>query len=184
MADFGTVARPYAKAVFELALDAGELAAWSEALAAAAAVAGNREARDYLHRPQFGTGQRIDFVGSLAGALPGGSKLASQEGRNLLAILAENDRLDALGEISRQFDALKAEQENKVRATLVAATAVDAGTATKIAGALGKKLGRAVELELEVDPSLVGGAIVRAEDMVIDDSIRARLTRLTSSLLD
>lgn len=184
MADFGTVARPYARAVFELARQSGDLDGWSEALSAAAAIAGDRLARDYLRRPELGVGQQIDFVGSLAGSLPGGGVLGSPEGRNLLALLAENDRLDALGEISAQFDSLKADLENKVRVTLVAAAAVDAATAREIAGALGKKLGRTVELELEVDPSLVGGAIVRAEDMVIDDSLRTRLTRLTSSLVD
>ena len=184
MADFSTVARPYARAVFELAQDSGDLDGWSEALAAAAAITGDRVARDYLRRPGLGVGQRIDFVGSLAGSLPGGQVLASPAGRNLLALLAENDRLDSLGEISKQFDARKAEREHKVKVRLVAAANVDTATANRIAGALGKKLGRTVELELEIDSSLVGGAIVRAEDMVIDDSIRTRLTRLTSSLVE
>jgi len=184
MADFGTVARPYAKAIFDVAQDEGDLAGWAQALAAGAVVAGDKAAHAYLSRPELGVAERSDFVGTLAAELPGGAKLGTKAGRNLLALLAENDRLDALGEISSQFDRLRAEQENKVKVTLVAASAVDAGTAEKIAAALGKKLGRSVELSLETDPSLLGGAIVRAEDMVIDDSLRTRLQRLTSTLVD
>lgn len=184
MADFGTIARPYAKALFDLAKAADELDGWSKALAAAAAVAGERAAHEYLSRPELGVDARAEFVGSLADSLPGGSVLGSQAGRNLLKLLAENDRLDALPEISAQFDRLKAEQENRVKVTLVAAGTVDAATAEQIAGALSKKLGRAVELELEVDESLIGGAVIRAEDMVIDDSVQTRLKRLTSALMD
>jgi F-type H+-transporting ATPase subunit delta len=184
MADYGTVARPYARAVFDIALAASDLDGWSDALAAAARVATDKTAREYLGRPARGAEDRGDFVGSLAAELPGAGLLASPEGRNLLRLLAENDRLDAIGEISKQFDGLKAERENRVKVTLIAASAVDAGQTEKIAGALSKKLGREVELELEVDESLLGGAIVQAEDMVIDDSVRTRLKRLTSALID
>jgi F-type H+-transporting ATPase subunit delta len=116
--------------------------------------------------------------------LPGGAVLSTSEGRNLLRLLSENDRLDAFDEISKQFDQLKAEQENKVRVTLVSAVGVDSETTDKIALALGKKLGRTVELALEIDQALIGGAVIRAEDMVIDDSLRTRLSRLTSALVD
>lgn len=184
MADFGTIARPYAKALFEVAKAADDLDGWSKALVAAAAVTRDRAAHEYLSRPELGVDERADFVGSLADELPDGSVLGSQEGRNLLKLLAENDRLDALPEISTQFDRLKAEQENRVKVTLVAASPVDAATAEQIAGALTRKLGRAVELELEVDESLIGGAVIRAEDMVIDDSVQTRLRRLAGTLMD
>jgi len=184
MADYGTVARPYARAVFEIARQANDLEGWSKALAAAATVSADRSARAWLGRPELGVAERSEFMGKVAGDLPGGQVLGTDAGRNLLELLSENDRLDALAEISRQFDELKAEQENKVRVTLVAATSVDPATADRIAAALGKKLGRSVELELEVDPSLLGGAIIRAEDMVIDDSLKTRLARLAGSLTD
>jgi F-type H+-transporting ATPase subunit delta len=184
MADFGTVARPYARALFALAREANDLDGWSDGLAVAASVTANASAHEYLTRPELGVTERSDFVGSIAAGLPGGSVLASEAGRNLLKLLSENDRLSALGEISAQFDQLKAEQENKVRVTLVSASAVDSATADKIAEALGKRLGRSVELELELDVSLIGGAVVRAEDMVIDDSLQTRLKRLARSLTD
>lgn len=184
MADFGTVARPYARAVFATATSAGDLDGWSGALAAAAGVAADPQARRYLTRPELGTTERCEFVATIAADLPGGAILQSAAGSNLLRLLAENGRLDALPEISAQFDQLKAEQENKVRVTLVAASAVDSETTSKISNALSKKFGRDVELELELDESLIGGAVIRAEDRVIDDSLRTRLTRLASTLTD
>lgn len=184
MADYGTVARPYARAIFAIARDSGDLDGWSGGLRAAAAVAGDEAAHVWLTRPELTPEQQSEFVGRIAAELPGATVLGSTEGRNLLRLLAENDRLSALAEIADQFDALKAEQEQKVRVTLVSAAPVDDETATRIAGALGRKLGRTVELELELDESLIGGAVIRAQDMVIDDSLRTRLTRLASALTD
>jgi len=184
MADYSTVARPYAQAVFDTAIADNNLLPWSRALAAAAAVVGDRLAHEYLSRPELGTEERSKFVLSLAAALPGSELLETAAARNLIRLLAENDRLDALGEISARFDRLKAERQNTVSATLVTATPVDDEQADKVARALSRKLGRLVDLELKVDASLLGGAVVRAEDMVIDDSIRARLERLSGTLID
>jgi len=184
MADHGTVARPYAKALFDIALASNDLDGWSRALAAAAAVVSDRSAREYLARPELTVADRSAFVGSIASELPGSRLLMSAQGQNLLKLLSENDRLNVLGEIAEQFDVLKAERENMVRVTLVAANEVDAAQAEKVKAALGKKLGRTVELAVEVDKSLLGGAVVRAEDMVIDDSVRTRLQRMAASLVD
>jgi F-type H+-transporting ATPase subunit delta len=184
MSDFGTVARPYARAVFDLARAAGDLDGWANALRAAALVAQDKAAHAYLNSPERSVAERADFVAAIAGELQGAAVLSSAEGRNLLKLLSENDRLDALGEISAQFDQLKAEQENKVKVRLRAAAPVDGAQADRIADALSKKLGRTVELDVEVDESLIGGAVVRAEDMVIDDSLQTRLKRLASAMTD
>lgn len=183
MADFSTVARPYAKALFDLASEARQLPAWSAALGAAAAVVADANAKRALANPALDDRQRADFVGSVVGALPGGELLAAAAGKNLLQLLAENDRLTALPEIAAQFEALKAQAENKVNVTVTSATAIDAALAGQIKAALEKKLGRAVELTLAVDGSLIGGAIIRADDMVIDGSVRARLQRLAEKIV-
>jgi F-type H+-transporting ATPase subunit delta len=154
MADASSVARPYAKALFDLANGERKLPEWSAAL-----------------------------VGSIAGEIKGGELLASSAGKNLLKLLSENDRLTALPEIAAQFDELKAEAENKVKVTVTAATQVDAAIAEQIKKALQQKLGRAVELKLAVDASLIGGAIIQADDMVIDGSVRTRLQRLTEKIV-
>lgn len=182
MADFGTVARPYARAIFDLANETGALEAWSQALAAAATVVSNEDAEKFLSLPDLTDDQRAEFIESVA-AETGAEQLRSPQGRALLRLLAQNDRLGALPEISAQFDELKAEAENKVEVTLVSATEVDGEVAERIARSLERRFGRKVELKREVDPSLLGGAIIRAEDMVIDGSVRTRLQRLAETLV-
>jgi F-type H+-transporting ATPase subunit delta len=183
MADSSTVARPYAKALFELAKAERKLAEWSAALGAAAAVLADAGAKRALANPALDDAARATLVGSIASAIKGGELLAAGQGKNLLQVLAENDRLAALPEIATQFDALKAEAENKVNVMVTAATQVDGAIAEQIKKALQQKLGRTVELSLAVDPSLIGGAIIQADDMVIDGSVRTRLQRLTEKIV-
>jgi F-type H+-transporting ATPase subunit delta len=183
MADSSTVARPYAKALFDLANSERKLAEWSAALGAAAAVLADANAKRALANPGLGDEARATLVGSIASAIKGGELLASGQGKNLLQVLAENDRLTALPEIAVQFDALKAAAENKVKVTVTAATQVDGAIAEQIKKALQQKLGRTVELTLAVDASLIGGAIIQADDMVIDGSVRTRLRRLTEKIV-
>ena len=183
MADFTTVARPYAKALFDLAKEQRKLPEWSAALGAAAAVLADADAKSALANPKFDDESRAALVGDIAAAVKGGELLKTAEGKNLLRVLAENDRLTALPQVAAQFDALKAEAENKVNVTVTAATAVDKALAEQIKNALQQKLGRKVEITLAVDASLIGGAIIQADDMVIDGSVRTRLQRLTEKLV-
>lgn len=182
MADQSTLARPYAKAVFEVASAGKDLDGWAEALAAAAAVVGDEVVRTYLRRPELDAKERARFVSHMCEGVPGGKLLAKGAGENLLKLLSENDRLAVLPEISAQFEALKIEAESKVKAKLITASKVDAKQAAKVVEALERKLGRKVDLELVVDPTLLGGAIVRAEDLMIDGSVRSRLQRLAETL--
>jgi F-type H+-transporting ATPase subunit delta len=183
MADSSTIARPYAKALFDIASAERKLPAWSAALNVAAAVIGDEHARRVLGRPSLTEAQRVELVTALVTAVPGGEPLGAGEGQNLLKLLAENDRLAALPEIAAQFDALKAEAENKVKVTLVAASQVDTDLTEQVTRALAERFGRTVELSVEIDASLIGGAVIRAEDMVIDGSVRTRLQRLTETLI-
>jgi F-type H+-transporting ATPase subunit delta len=183
MADVSTVARPYAKALFDLANAEQKLAAWSDALGAAAAVVSEPSAKVALANPGLDDRQRADLVGSVVAAFPGGQLLSTPEGKNLLQLLAENDRLTALPEIAAQFDALKTEAEHKAKVTVTSATPIDGELAGEIKKSLEKKLGRVVELTLAVDASLIGGAVIQADDMVIDGSVRTRLQKLTDALV-
>jgi F-type H+-transporting ATPase subunit delta len=184
MAEYSTAARPYARALFDVAKREGNLEGWSNALAAAAAVLQNPDGARYLARPELTDEERVKLIESLVADLPGGALLGSPHGKNLLSLLAENDRLTALPDISDQFDRLKAREENRMKVTLVSAAPVEETLATSVAKALEQKLGRAVELELEVDAELLGGAVIRAEGMVIDGSVRSRLERLTTILTE
>jgi F-type H+-transporting ATPase subunit delta len=183
MADFSTVARPYAKAVFGIAKDSNELGAWSDALHGAAVVVSDASAKEYLARPALRAQERASFLHSILADTPLGVVFGGAPGKNLLAILSENGRLAALPEIAVQFDKLKALAENKVEVKLTSASKVDAAQVEEITKALQRRLGRSVELKVEIDPALVGGAVVRADDMVIDGSVRSRLQRLAGSLI-
>lgn len=182
MAETGALARPYARAIFELAREDGSLPAWSGALGAVGEVAGNADARAFLARREHDDGARVAFLLSVCGAAGNAQMLDTGRGRNLLRLLAENRRLEVLPEIAAQFDALKARAENTVKVRLVTAAGVEESVVNRIGAALERKLGRAVEVELQQDPELLGGAVIQAEGQVIDGSVKSRLSELAGAL--
>ena len=182
MAETGTLARPYARAIFELAREDGSLSAWSDALGTAGEVVGNAEAKAFLARRELDNAGRVSFLLSVCGADGKAQILDTERGRNLLRLLAENYRLEVLAEISAQFDALRARAENTVKVQLVTAAGVEQTVVSRISAALERKLGRAVELELQQDPELLGGAVIQAEGQVIDGSVKSRLNELAGAL--
>ena len=103
-------------------------------------------------------------------------------GQNFVAILSENRRLQLLPQISHQFEIMKANREKAVDVDLVAAHEIDAEQQQKLSDALSAKLERKVNMQVSLDKSLLGGAVIRAGDTVIDGSIRGRLTKLAESL--
>lgn len=184
MADNNTIARPYAQAIFELADDAGTLGPWSESLGIAGQLLADRSLVVYLGNPGFDDEQRLDFLTGLfekanAKLLAGGDK----RGTNFLKLLIENKRLAVLPEISTHFETLKAKVENSVDAIVTSATKLSEKQVQEIATALQKRLGREVRIETEIDENLIGGAVIRAGDVVIDGSLRARLTGLAAALI-
>ncbi len=97
---------------------------------------------------------------------------------NMFRIMAENRRLHVLSEVAELFSDLKSEKENMLDVRLVSATPVGEALQRKFTMALEKKLGRSVRLHCEVDESLIGGAVIQADDMVIDGSLRGELEKL------
>ena len=183
MADNNTVARPYAQAIFEIADSKGELAAWSESLAVAGQLLTDRELVDYLGDPELSDQRRLQFLGGLfekAGSVKLGG--ADLKGTNFLKLLIENDRVAVLPEISEHFDALKAKVENSVDAVVTSAAALSDAQLRDVADSLKKRLGRDVRITTEIDETLIGGAVIRAGDVVIDGSLRARLEGLATAL--
>lgn len=176
MADRATVARPYARAAFAHAQEAKDLAAWSKLLgAAAAAVADPRVERLLIH-PHVTDEQLVEFLAGMAG------KAATEGGKNFLRTLAENRRLGHLPEIAAQFETLRADVENVMDVEVIAAREIAAPQKKRLTEALQRRLGREVRIHTRIDETLLGGAIVRAGDLVIDGSLRGRLARLGSAL--
>ena len=185
MADNNTVARPYAEAVFEVARESDALDELSASLAAAGQLLGHGQVVTFLGEPALTDDQRLDFLQGLFTAAVGeGSMFAggSQHGTNFLKLLLENGRIAVLPEISEQFEALKAKVENSIDAVITAAAPLSSAQEKEIAKSLAKKLGRDVRISTEIDENLIGGAVIRAGDVVIDGSLRARLEGLANAL--
>jgi F-type H+-transporting ATPase subunit delta len=177
MAETTTVARPYAQAVFKLARDAGDFRQWSDMLAAAATVAQDPTMLALIDSPRAAHGQLAKLFTDVCG------ERLNDSGRNLIRLLAQNRRLALLSVIGELYEQMRAEAEGSVDAELIAAMDVDAAAREKITQALKARLKREVTLTFKVDPALLGGAVIRAGDLVIDGSVRGRLQKLASALI-
>lgn len=176
MAELTTVARPYAKAVFQFALEKGELSQWSDMLAFAAVVASDEAMSDFLSMPQLTSDKKAEvFMSICEGKLSDG-------GKNLIAQLAENKRLEAIPAIQVLFEALLAEQEKSVDVNVETAFALSDAETDKLIASLKVKLGREVKLESTINESLIGGVIIHAGDLVIDASVKGKLAKLANEL--
>ncbi len=175
MAERATLARPYARAAFAQAQTGGALGVWSEMLANATAVVSDPRVKQLLLDPKVRNQQRIDFLAEMLG-----TKLTEQ-GRNFLQMLAENRRLVLLPEIATMFETLRAEAEHTADVQVTSAVVLSDAQRQRLAAALNKRLKREVRLHCDVDPTLIGGAIIRAGDMVIDGSLKAQLDRLAAA---
>lgn len=174
MAELSTLARPYAKAVFELAQSSNQLAEWSETLAALAAVTATSEVRALIGNPHVSEARLSELVAE-AGKL-------NDAGTNLVRLLAGNGRLHTATLIAEQYEAMRAEAENRIDVDVVSASELSADQQDKLSTALAKRLGREVRLACSVEPEILGGAVIRAGDLVIDGSLRAELQRLSHGL--
>lgn len=172
MAEKATIARPYAKAAFQSARQHHALDRWSEVLATAASVVQDERVAPLLLSPRVPSEQLSDLIADIGG------KAVDEQSRNFIATLASNRRLALLPEISSMFEALRAEAENTADVQVVSAVQLNDAQKQRLAAALKKRLKREVRLHCEVDESLLGGAVVRAGDFVIDGSLKARLDRL------
>jgi len=177
MADKTTIARPYAKAAFAAARADSMLGAWSTALHTAAAVVSDPLVKSSLGDPHVSTAQLSQLVVDLAGSGLG------EHGRNFIVALAEARRLDCLPQIAQLFDGFKDEAEGVADVTVTSATALDARQQQVLTDALARRLKREVRLHCLIDPQLLGGAVVRSGDLVIDGSVRGRLERIANELV-
>ena len=180
MAERVTVARPYAKAAFEHARERAAFAQWSKLLGTAAAVVADPGVEKLLASPLVTPQQLVDLLAEIAGNDNGGK--LDEESRNFLQTLAHNRRLGLLPEIAAGYETLRAQVENIADVQVISAFPLEAKHRERLAAALQKRLRCEIRLNCEVDPQLIGGAVVRSGDMVIDGSLRARLERLAAEI--
>lgn len=175
MAELLTIARPYADAAFALAREESTLPQWSDALARLSQVMASDEAGSVVDNPRLSPAQLATLIAEAAGTL-------SPTQRNFVQLLAENERLTVLPEITEQFQSLRNSAEGTLDAVIESAYPLTDDQIADIRSTLEQKYGRKVQARSEVDADLIGGVCIRMGDEVIDASVRGKLARLAASL--
>ncbi|WP_026376055.1 F0F1 ATP synthase subunit delta [Aestuariibacter salexigens] len=175
MSELTTIARPYAKAAFDFAVENNTVASWQEMLIFAGQVAKNETVKQLLSGA-LAAEHMADIFTKLCG------EQLDDKGQNLIKLLAENGRLQVLPEISELFDAMKAEYDKQVDVDVTSAVELSDAQQKELSASLEKRLARKVKLNCNVDPALVAGVIIKAGDIVIDGSVKSKLNRLADAL--
>lgn len=173
-----TIARPYAKAAFAAANQSNSIAAWSNLLRVAAWIIQQPNVQLYLQNPKLIAQQRCEWLVDAC------DSTINEEGKNFFKLLADNKRLLLLPEIANLFEMLRIEQERIINIKIISAYPLDEVEQERIIKALKSRLQREIKLECHVDKTLIGGMIIRADDQVIDSSIRGKLNRLRTVLVN
>ena len=178
MSESTTIARPYAKAIFEQALAEKKLAEWSKYLLILAQTVLSPQGFEFITNPATKNEQHIDLLKSVYS-----SKMKEDKSlNNLIALLATNKRLLLLHEIKELYEAHRAEQEKVLDVDVSSFSTVSTAQQKQMVESLSQRLQRKVSLNISIDPSLLGGAIIRAGDLVIDGSVRGKLNKLSTDL--
>ncbi|WP_414829141.1 F0F1 ATP synthase subunit delta [Alteromonas sp. H39] len=175
MSELTTVARPYAKAAFDFAVENNAIAKWQDMLAFSAQVAENEDMHQLL-TGAVSAESLAEIFNNICG------EQLDENGQNLIKVLAENKRLPVLPEISEMFDVFKAEYDKEVDVEVTSATELTTAQQTELSSTLEKRLARKVKLICNVDPALVAGLIIKTGDTVIDGSVKSKLNRLADAL--
>lgn len=176
MSELTTAARPYARAAFAFAAEIGAVPQWAEMLSFCSAVAEDDTMKQALDQPELNRQQKGDLFNQVCA-----DKLTDQ-GKNFIKLLAENDRISLMPDIAVLFHHYQTEAEGSIDAELISALEVSDQQVQAIAASLAKRLGKKVSLTTKLDQSLIGGAVIRAGDMVIDGSVKGRLEKLSNTL--
>jgi len=176
MAEAITVARPYAQAAFMYASDQQAYKDWSDMLSLLAAIADDTAMHELIDSPHLTETQLADLFIQVAG------DNINAGGANFVRVLATNRRLKLLPEIAALYEIQRRAAEGVVQAELVTAFPASEAQQSEVVASLSKRLGRDIELSCTTDAALLGGAIIRAGDLVIDGSVRGKLERLGSAL--
>lgn len=176
MAELATLARPYAAAVFSIAKRTKRLPEWARMLDFLAAAAADDTMARYLGAPEITAEAKAYRLADVCG------DVMTDAGRSFVNVLANNRRLNLIGDVREQFEELRAQEERVLDAEVVSAFELDGAERSRIIEALKKTHQKEVQITEKVDPALLGGAIVRAGDVVVDGTVRGRLEKLVDAL--
>lgn len=176
MAEHATLARPYGNAAFAFAKANDALAAWSQLLALLGAAAGMAKVRALMASPDLSAQRKAEQLAALCG------DAIDDAGRRFLGALASNGRLPLLQAVQARFEELKAEQERKLDIEVRSAFPLTLAQMEGLKMVLRTRFDYQINLSSTDDPKLLGGAIIRAGDLVIDGSAQGRLAQLREAL--
>ncbi len=176
MSELSTLARPYAEAVFRLAKGENDLTGWSARMTTLAAIASDAQLARLNADPAVAADRVAALVIEVAGADLG------ERGANFVKVVAENGRLALLPVIAEQFETLKAGAEGTLEATITSAQELAQAQVDELVAGLRAKFNRAVNVQVAIDPELIGGAVIAIGDQVIDGSVKGRLQRMAFAL--
>lgn len=176
MAELASLARPYAEAVFELAVEADTIDQWSANLNFLAAIAKEPVMAEVITNPQVDKTTLTNiWLDICEGQL-------SEAGNNLLKILIENRRLPTIPSLLAQYERLKAEHQGYITVEIASPYPLNDAQIENIKNVLQQRLGKTVEIDHTIDKTLIGGWLIRTGDQVIDMSIKGRIQQLTTEL--
>jgi F-type H+-transporting ATPase subunit delta len=168
------IARPYATALFDLAVETGAIDEFESGLGELAAlIEQSEDLRRFLRSPVIAADDKQQ---ALAVLIERG--VATGLVANFLQLVARNRRLFALGAMIAEFRQMAAEARNEVRAEVVAASELSEKHRSALEAELKRKLGKHVALDVRIDPSLIGGLIVKVGSRMIDSSLKTKLTAM------
>jgi len=170
-------ARRYAEAAFQVAMRDGTLDAWRRELDAAAEIVGDERVVRVLANPAIPTEQRATALTELLG------DRASAPVQNLIQLLLRRGRIEQLPRVAAEFRRLDDERQGITHATATSATPLTPDEVRALTARLEQSTGGRIALDVQVDPSLLGGLVVRVGDRLIDGSVRGRLERLRNQLV-
>ncbi|OOF79248.1 F0F1 ATP synthase subunit delta [Rodentibacter caecimuris] len=175
MSELTTIARPYAKAAFDFAIEKSAVEKWAEMLSFVSAVIENETVKTLLN--SVASAQKLaDTVISIC------AEQLDQYGQNFIRLMAENKRLSAIPAVFNEFKHYVEDHQAIAEVDVVSAQPLNVTQIEKITAAMEKRLARKVKLNCNVDSSLIAGVVIRTEDFVIDGSSRGQLTRLANEL--
>ena len=174
MLEKATIARPYANAAFDQAIEEGKLSEWSSMLSLLSVIVSDENMRGVINNPKLSSGQLHQFIADICG-----DKL-SKTGSNFNKLLVDAERIGLAAEIFNIFEQKRGAAEDISEVDVISAYALDDAQINAISESISKKLGKKIDINTEVDKDLIGGVIIRAGDSVVDVSLRGRLKELNS----
>lgn len=172
------IARPYANAAFQIALEQKKISEWGKFLLALSLISQNEIAQRLLVDPRYTREQKSQWLAELCTALG----VLDEQRKAYILFIALHRRLDILAILNDLFTAYQREHEKRVQITVTTTQPLSAAQQEQLSQTLKARYQREVNLMIETDSSLIGGIRIHAGDEFIDGSLHGQLQRLKASL--